>query len=221
MKKSFGAGHERGIFISFEGIDFSGKSEQARRLVARLRAAGYGNVEPLREPGGVQIAEAIRGIVLDHRNVEMNARTELLLYAAARAQITAEKILPALAAGKIIVADRYVDSTTVYQGHGRGLDLELVAAVNRFATFALLPQLTILIDVSWNTALERQQRANLPKDRLEREQTEFYERVRAAYVQLAQREPQRFVLIDGTPEMETVAASVNQAVRQRLDLVLE
>ncbi len=207
-----------GIFISFEGLDFSGKSEQCRRLAARLREAGYGNVEPLREPGGVQIAEAIRRILLDHRNVEMNARTELLLYSAARAQITSEKILPALHSGKIVVTDRYLDSTTVYQGFGRGLDLELVAAVNRFATFALLPHLTLLIDVSWSVALQRQQRANLPKDRLEREQAEFYERVRAAYLQLAQQEPQRFVVIDGAPEVEAVAARVNEAVRQRLEL---
>lgn len=207
-----------GIFISFEGIDFSGKSEQCRRLVARLRDAGYDNLVPLREPGGVEIAEAIRRILLDHRNVEMNARTELLLYSAARAQITSEKILPALQAGKIIVADRYFDSTTVYQGFGRGLDLELVAAVNRFATFALRPHLTLLIDVPWNVAAARQQSANLPRDRLEREQAEFYERVRAAYLRLAQQEPQRWVIIDGTPGMETVAGSVNEAVRQRLNL---
>jgi len=207
-----------GIFISFEGLDFSGKSEQCRRLVAALRAAGYDNVEPLREPGGVAIAEAIRRVVLDHRNVEMNARTELLLYSAARAQITSEKILPALQAGKIIVADRYVDSTTVYQGFGRKLDLELVAAVNRFATCALLPQLTLLIDVPWHVALERQQHANLHKDRLESEETEFYERVRAAYLQLAQQEPQRFVVIDGAAEIETVAGRVNESVRQKLGL---
>jgi dTMP kinase len=207
-----------GIFISFEGIDYSGKSEQCRRLVACLRAAGYDNVESLREPGGVQIAEAIRRILLDHRNVEMNTRTELLLFSAARAQITSEKILPALQAGKIVVVDRYVDTTTVYQGFGRQLDLELVAAVSRFATFALLPHLTLLIDVPWSVAQERQRRANLPKDRFEREQPEFFERVRAAYVQLAQQEPQRFVTIDGTPEAEVVAARVNQAVRERLEL---
>ncbi len=207
-----------GTFISFEGIDFSGKSEQCRLLVARLRAAGYDHVEPVREPGGVKIAEAIRRILLDHRNAEMNARTELLLYSSARAQITSEKIMPALQAGKIVVADRYVDSATVYQGFGRRLDLELVAAVNRFATFALLPHLTLLIDVPWSIAQERQRRANLPKDRLEREQPEFYEGVRAAYLRVAEQEPQRFVIIDGAPEVEAVAARVNQAVRQRLEL---
>jgi hypothetical protein len=106
MKEKPAGAHEAGIFISLEGLDFSGKSEQCQRLAACLRAAGYANVEPLREPGGVQIAEAIRHILLDHRNVEMNARTELFLYSAARAQITSERILPALQAGKIIVADR-------------------------------------------------------------------------------------------------------------------
>ncbi|MDZ7266717.1 MAG: dTMP kinase [candidate division KSB1 bacterium] len=207
-----------GLFISFEGIDGSGKSEQSRRLVDRLRQAGYSGVEFVREPGGVEIAEAIRRILLDTRHHGLHDRTELLLYSAARAQITSERILPALAAGRIVVADRYVDSTTVYQGHGRGLDPDFVRAVNHFATQGLLPHLTFLLDVPVEVAQARQQHNGLTKDRLESENEAFHRRVRQAYLQLAAAEAQRFVIIDGAQSLAAISAEVAQHLRQRLDL---
>ncbi len=207
-----------GIFISFEGIDFSGKSEQCRRLLARLHEAGYAHAELLREPGGVEIAEAIRQIVLDARHAGLNERTEILLYSAARAQITSERILPALAAGKIIIADRFVDSTTAFQGHGRQIDLEFVQAVNHFATRGVLPQLTLLLDISLEEAEARQRRAGIAKDRLENEGREFHERVRAAYLAMAQAEPQRFVVLNGAQSFDALAEQISATVRQRLGL---
>jgi dTMP kinase len=209
---------EHGIFISFEGIDFSGKSEQCRRLLERLHAAGYANAELLREPGGVEIAEAIRKIVLDAKHAGLNERTEILLYSAARAQIVGERILPALAAGKIIIADRFVDSTTAFQGHGRQINLEFVRAVNRFATRDILPQLTLLLDISLEEAEARQRRAGIAKDRLENEGREFHERVRTAYLELARAEPQRFVVLDGAQSIDALAEQINATVHQRFGL---
>jgi dTMP kinase len=206
-----------GIFISFEGIDFSGKTEQARRLFETLRAAGY-DAELLREPGGVEIAEAIRHILLDAKNSGMTDRTELLLYSAARAQITKEKIQPALAAGKIIVADRFVDSTTAYQGHGRQLDWDFVRRVNLFATWATLPVITFLLDIPLEVAAARLRQSGKAADRLEREDHAFHERVRQAYLQMAQAEPARFVVVDGTPSIDIISRQINETLRQRLGL---
>jgi len=207
-----------GIFISFEGIDFSGKTEQCRRLLKRLHEAGYNNAELLREPGGVEIAEAIRKIVLDARHAGLNERTEILLYSAARAQITSEKILPLLRAGKIIVADRYVDSTTAFQGYGRQIDLEFVKAVNHFATRGVLPQLTFLLDISLEEAEARQRRTGVAKDRLENEGRDFHARVREAYLKMAQAESQRFVVLDGAQSFALLAEQINATVRQRFGL---
>lgn len=206
-----------GIFISFEGIDFSGKSEQARRLFETLRTAGY-DVELLREPGGVEIAEAIRHILLDAKHGVMTDRAELLLYSAARAQITKEKIQPALAAGKIIVADRFVDSTTAYQGHGRQLDLDFVRRVNLFATWATLPVITFLLDIPLEVAAARLRQSGKAADRLEREDHAFHQRVQKAYLQMAQAEPARFVIIDGTPSILVISQQINETLRQRLGL---
>ncbi|MGH7597246.1 MAG: dTMP kinase [bacterium] len=206
-----------GIFISFEGIDFSGKTEQARRLAETLKAAGY-DAELLREPGGVEIAEAIRHILLDAKNSDMTGRAELLLYAAARAQITKEKIQPALAAGKIIIVDRFVDSTTAYQGHGRQLDLDFVRRVNFFATWATLPVITFLLDIPLEVAAARLRQSGKAADRLEREDHAFHQRVQQAYLQIAQSEPARFVVIDGTPSMDVISRQINETLRQRLGL---
>ncbi|MGH7453663.1 MAG: dTMP kinase [bacterium] len=206
-----------GIFITFEGIDFSGKTEQARRLAETLKSAGY-DVELLREPGGVEIAEAIRNILLDAKHGGMTDRAELLLYSAARAQITKEKIQPALAAGKIIVVDRFVDSTIAYQGYGRQLDLDFVRGVNLFATWATLPVITFLLDIPLAVAAARLRQSGKAADRLEREDPAFHQRVQQAYLQMAQSEPARFVVIDGTPSMEAISQQINETLRQRLGL---
>jgi dTMP kinase len=203
------------IFISFEGIDSSGKTEQARRLYEKLHKAGY-DAELLREPGGVEIAEAIRNIVLDAKHGVMTERTEILLYSAARAQITKEKIQPLLAAGKIIIADRFVDSTTAFQGFGRQIDLEFVRRVNRFATWNILPRITFLLNISLEVAAARQRQSGKPLDRLEREDRSFHERVQQGYLELAQAEPARFVVLDGTLSIDAVSQQINETLRQRL-----
>ena len=204
-----------GIFISFEGIDFSGKTEQARRLYETLHKTGY-DAELLREPGGVEIAEAIRNIVLDAKHGGMTERTEILLYSAARAQITKEKIQPLLAAGKIIIADRFVDSTTAFQGFGRQIDLDFVRRVNRFVTWDILPNLTFLLNISLEVAASRQRQSGKPLDRLEREERSFHERVLQGYLELAQAEPARFVVLDGTQSLDAVSQEINATLRQRL-----
>jgi len=208
-----------GLFISFEGLDFSGKTEQARRLFEALRAAGY-DVELLREPGGVEIAEAIRHILLDAKHGSMTDRTEILLYSAARAQITKEKIQPLLAAGKIIIADRFVDSTTAFQGFGRQIDLDFVRRVNRFVTWGILPNITFLLNISLAVAEARQRQSGKPLDRLEREDRNFHERVQQGYLQLAQAEPERFVVLDGTQDVAAVSQQINATLRQRFGLMI-
>jgi dTMP kinase len=206
-----------GLFISFEGIDFSGKTEQVRRLFETLRAAGY-DAELLREPGGVEIAEAIRQILLDAKHGSMTERTEILLYSAARAQITKEKIQPLLVAGKIIVADRFVDSTTAFQGFGRQIDLDFVRRVNRFATWDILPDITFLLDIPLTAAEARQRQSGKPLDRLEREDRGFHERVQQGYLQLAQAEPARFAVLDGTKNVSEISQQINATLRQRFGL---
>jgi dTMP kinase len=186
-------------------------------LFETLRTAGY-DVELLREPGGVEIAEAIRSILLDAKHGSMTDRAELLLYLAARAQITKEKIQPALAAGKIIIADRFVDSATAYQGYGRQLDLDFVRRGNLFATWATLPVITFLLDIPLEVAATRLRQSGKAADRLEREDYAFHERVRRAYLQMAESEPARFVVIDGTPSMDAISRQINETLRQRLGL---
>ncbi|MDZ7291614.1 MAG: dTMP kinase [candidate division KSB1 bacterium] len=206
-----------GIFISFEGIDFSGKTEQTRRLAETLQSAGY-EVELVREPGGVEIAEAIRTILLDARHGAMTDRTEILLYSAARAQITKEKIQPALAAGKVVLADRFVDSTTAYQGFGRQIDLDFVRRVNRFATWEILPAITFLLHIPLAVAELRQRRSGKMVDRLEGEDRAFYDRVLQGYLQMAHAEPERFVVIDGTHSIVAISQQINETLRQRFGL---
>ncbi|MDZ7303771.1 MAG: dTMP kinase [candidate division KSB1 bacterium] len=206
-----------GIFISFEGIDFSGKTEQTRRLAETLQSAGY-EVELVREPGGVEIAEAIRTILLDARHGAMTDRTEILLYSAARAQITKEKIQPALAAGKVVLADRFVDSTTAYQGFGRQIDLDFVRRVNRFATWEILPAITFLLHIPLAVAELRQRRSGKMVDRLEGEDRAFYDRVLQGYLQMAHAEPERFIVIDGTHSIVAISQQINETLRQRFGL---
>jgi dTMP kinase len=206
-----------GLFITFEGIDFSGKTEQTRQLAETLRHAGY-EVELLREPGGVKIAEAIRAILLDAKHAGMTERTELLLYSAARAQITKERIQPALAAGKIVLADRFADSTTAYQGYGRQIDLDFVRSINRFATWEISPTLTFFLDISLSTAEARQRHSGKTVDRLESENRAFHERVQQGYWQLVKAEPERFVVIDGEQSLSAISRQINETLRQRFGL---
>ncbi len=197
-------------FISFEGIDNCGKTTQINRLIARLHPLGI-RPKVVREPGGTPISEAIRDILLNPYFKEMHPHTEILLYSAARAQLVHEHLLPRLEQGEYIIADRFFDSTTAYQGYGRGIDLTVVTTLNRFATHGLLPVKTILIDISPETAVQRQQNA---RDRLEEGGVEFFRKVRDGFLAIARQESQRFVVVDGEQSEEKVAQAVWQIVQQ-------
>ncbi|HWQ76223.1 MAG TPA: dTMP kinase [Syntrophomonas sp.] len=182
-----------GKFISLEGIDGCGKTTLLRQLQDCLQDK-Y-EILTLREPGGTEVSEKIRDMLLDIRNVGIRPRTEAFLYAAARSQLVEETILPALKEGKLVIADRFMDSTIAYQGYGRGLDLEMLHQLNRLCTGGLKPDLTLLLDIDPEVGMERRSR-NIP-DRLEKEGLEFQGRVRSGYLDLQQAEPQRIKLLDG------------------------
>ncbi|MBI3961188.1 MAG: dTMP kinase [Deinococcus sp.] len=204
--------HGPGYFVSFEGPDGGGKSTQAAKLARFLRREGH-LVYLVREPGYTRVGEAIRRIVLSPVYPELEPLTEFLLFAASRAQLTSKVIRPALSEGSIVVADRYADSSVVYQGVGRGLGVDLVRKVNCIATGGLVPDLTILLDVPAVLGLQRVQHRR-PQDRLE--QLELHETVRQAYLDLAHAEPERFVLVDASPSLEEVAKTVQALVVHRL-----
>lgn len=183
------------LFLTFEGLDFSGKSTQARRCADRLRKAGV-EVLVLREPGGTPVGEAIRSILLDRSNAALTASAELFLFSASRSQLVQEVIRPALASGTVVVCDRFVDSTTAYQGGGRGIDRTIIEAVNRGATGGLEPHVTFFLDLPDEERHRRQVAAGVERDRMESNPPEFYARVRRAFLDLAARET-RFTVLDG------------------------
>lgn len=203
------------FFITFEGIEGSGKTTQIRILKSLLEARGH-RVLATREPGGCPIADAIRAILLDSTNRALVPRAELLLYAAARAQHVEQVIRPALAAGSIVLCDRFADATTAYQGGGRGLDTMLVAELNAIATGGLQPDLTLLFDMPVELGLTRARHRNQQdtlrdEGRFELEELDFHQRVRAAYLSLAERE-NRFRIVDATGTPETVAGRTSASV---------
>lgn len=208
-----------GRFITFEGGEGSGKSTQLTRLLGHLRALG---VEPAvtRDPGGTAIGNQIRQLLLDGRNTRMADLAELLLYEASRAQLVDEVIRPALAAGRIVLCDRFTDSTVAYQGYGRGVELALIERLNALATGGLRPDLTVLLDLDPATGLHRvsQRLGDAPagRDRLEREALAFHERVRAGYRALAAAEPDRILLVDAARGL----AETEEEVRRRLGPLL-
>jgi dTMP kinase len=198
---------KKGYFITFEGAEGSGKSTQIRNAVAFLKKKGR-SVVMLREPGGTRISESIRAILLDRKNVKMSHTTELLLYLAARAQIVREKILPALKKGKVVISDRFEDSTMAYQGFGRKIPLKAIEEVSRLVRGTLKPDLTFVLDIDIVKGLARGGR----HDRIEREALSFHRRVRKGFLTLAKKEPRRMAVLDTTQSVE----SVSQKVRERL-----
>ena len=205
----------RGFFITLEGPDGAGKGTQGRRLVEHLRRAAV-DVLNTREPGGTSIGERIRRVLLDDTHREMAPETEMLLFAASRAQFVREVVRPALARGTTVLSERYVDASLAYQGFGRGLDVALVRTVNDVATGGLLPDLTLLLDIDPAIGLERVQAAGRAGaaggDRLEQETLAFHQRVRAGFLQLARESLKRFVVIDAQGDVERVHREVVRAV---------
>jgi dTMP kinase len=191
------------MFISFEGIDFSGKSTQLELLKDHLVDHNK-KVEILREPGGTEISEKIRRILLDNKNEEMVAEAELFLFSASRAQLVREKILPYLEKGIYVITDRFHDSSTAYQGYGRGIPLEVVNKIHQLAIGETIPDLTFFIDIPVGIANERRRKKSKIKlDRIEIADSEFYNRVRNGYLEIARKE-ERFKVIDGTQTIETI-----------------
>jgi dTMP kinase len=205
--------------VTFEGPEGSGKSTQLRMLGKRLRGLNRNVLETV-EPGGTPIGTQIRRVLLDAKNQELCATAELLLMFAARAQNVDQSILPALAAGRVVLCDRFTDSTLVYQGAARGLGAEVVYDVDRIACRGLVPDLTILVDIDIETGLERAHRRNQRtqdvETRIDEQSIDFHRKVRAAYRQLAEDEPQRVKMIDGAREESEVAADVWAIVSPRL-----
>jgi dTMP kinase len=190
--------------LSFEGSEGCGKSTQIRLLKERLEKSGR-EVVVLREPGGTEIGESIRHLLQHAKEGHaMTTETELLLFAASRAQIVREKIRPLLEAGAFVILDRFLDSTTVYQGHARGLPLDAVNAINRFAIGGTLPRLTLLLDLDTQTAWQRIHATGRELDRMESQPPEFFEKVRQGYLQLAAAEPDRIKVIDASASPEEV-----------------
>ncbi|MBO0694854.1 MAG: dTMP kinase, partial [Verrucomicrobia bacterium] len=193
----------RAPFITFEGSEGSGKSTQVQRLAGRLQRSGVPCLVT-REPGGTPIGETIRELLqFASHNSGMTSETELLLFEASRSQLVREIIKPALERGMWVVADRFFDSTTVYQGAARKLDRKMVEFLNAFAVGDCTPNITFILDIDAATAKSRMQKPRRP-DRMEQEPAEFYERVREAYRQLAAREPNRIVLINGARKPEEI-----------------
>ncbi len=203
----------RGLFITLEGIEGSGKTTQTAILGDALRAAGHG-VTVTHEPGGTRAGEAIRGIFLDPA-VSLSVASELLLVLADRAQHVREKLKPALARGKIVISDRYSDSTVAYQGYGRGFDLQLLGELNRLASDGMKPDLTIVLDCPVETGLARTRaraRGDVRRpDRFEGEELEFHRKVRAGFLTIAKAEPTRVTVIDSVRELGAVTADIRRA----------
>ena len=202
---------KQGWFISLEGVDGSGKSTQIQTTAAWLKEQGY-EVLVTREPGGTATAEKIRNLVLD-ADVPLQPRTELLLYLAARAQHVAEVIKPALAAGRIVLCDRFVDSTLVYQGIMRGLDLRRIKELNEFASEELMPALTLLLDAD-PALLEERRRERGVTDRFEQEGLSFQKKLREGFLFLAEKEPARIKKVDALQAPEQVQADIRCLLKE-------
>lgn len=203
------------MLISFEGLDGSGKTTQIRRTSRWLEERGY-DVLVRREPGGTELGEAIRDILLDHRWTGMTPRTEFLLYSASRAQLVEEAIKPHLERPRaIVILDRYDDSSTAYQGGGRELGIETVEIISKFVTDLMVPAVTFFLDLDWPTCVQRRRAAGSADDRLESSAREFFERVRAAYLELYERHPHRIVRIDAARSEDDVFDTVRRELTAR------
>jgi dTMP kinase len=207
----------RGFFVSFEGIEGSGKTTQARILSERLAFQGQ-RVVQVREPGGTRLGEALRGLLLAHAEEGIDPRSELCLYLAARAQLVAHVVEPALRDGAVVIADRFGDASVAYQGGGRELGPARVRGLVRFITGGLLPDRTYLLDVAPETSLDRVHERGAP-DRLEAEGLAFHRRVRAAYRAIARAEPGRVLVLAGREPVEKLAERIQRDLASRIQPV--
>lgn len=196
----------RGLFITFEGPDGSGKTSVIQQMIPKLEEVLQRPVVATREPGGSRIAETIRNVILNPDYTEMDARTEALLYAASRRQHVTETILPALTQGEVVLCDRFVDSSLVYQGIARGIGVDEVKLINQFATEGLEPDVTLYLDVDAEIGLERitRGRGQRQYDRLDQEKLSFHQQVRQGYLQLLERQPERIKKIDANQLLDKV-----------------
>ncbi|WP_347109795.1 dTMP kinase [Paenarthrobacter sp. S56] len=204
-----------GLFIAFEGGDGAGKSTQASRLFDALESRGI-QVLRTREPGGTPIGEKLRSLVLDHGHGTIDARTEALMFAAARAAHASQVIRPALAAGTIVITDRYIDSSVAYQGAGRGLGTGDVRSLNEWATEGLLPDLTVLLDVEPSDGRQRRTAGEATEDRLESEPDDFHSAIRRAFLDLAEASPSSYLVLPAALEIEELAARILERVEALL-----
>lgn len=204
------------MFITIEGPEGSGKTSVIQAVVKRLEAEGKAIVLT-REPGGTPIAEAIRSIILDRKNTALDAKAEALLYAASRRQHLVEKVWPEIKRGKIVISDRYIDSSLAYQGGGRALGIEAVLNINLFATEGFFPDLTLLFDLEPELGLQRiAQTSKREVNRLDLERLEFHKKVRATFLQLAKKYKDRYVVLDASLPLETVIENAYQHIKKRL-----
>jgi dTMP kinase len=205
----------RGLFVSFEGIEGCGKTTQAKLLRAWLRSRGY-RVVLTREPGGTPISEKIRKVLLDSKNHHMSPLAELLLLQASRAQHLAQVIVPALKAGQVVICDRFADSSTAYQGYGRGMDLEMVSQLNQIAVEGRWPQLTLVFDLPVEQGFARAAGRKRALDRMEKQEKAFHQKVRRGFQKIARQDPLRVKLLDGSQPPDVIQAAVRQLVHNCL-----
>lgn len=203
------------MFITLEGPEGSGKTSHIPYLVEYLREKGY-IVFPTREPGGTSISEQIREILHDLKNAEMHPHTETLLYQAARAQIVEQVIRPRLAAGEVVISDRYADSTIAYQGYGHQQNLDEVRTLVKYATGGLTPDLTLLLDIDVEAGLDRKTQNGVEWNRLDAYTVEFHQRVRAGYLEMVKQESERWVIVDAHQEWEKVQTTIREKIMDRL-----
>ena len=205
------------MFITFEGSEGGGKTTQIALLADFLQQQGF-SVCVTRQPGGTDIGQQIRNCLHDVANTAMTAKAEILLYAADRAQHVGEIIRPALDEGKIVLCDRYTDSTMAYQGYGRGLDLDTLQWINEFATDQLKPDLTLLLDVDIETGLQRRQDGDLEMNRMDQQAVAFYHRVKAGFDQLMAQDPERWVKVNANRPLADVQTDLQKQLKLRLNI---
>ena len=206
-----------GSLITFEGIDGSGKSTQIQKLEHVLIELGV-EYKTFREPGGTELSEKIREILLDKENIELISTAESLLFAAARAQLTAEQIKPAIEKGEFVICDRFTDSTIAYQGYGRGLDIKQLEEINYIATAGLTPDITFILDISPEVAALRMEAE--ASDRMEETGVDFFRRIREGYCQIKDQNPNRYRLINGEQSPENVFKEIKEIIMKQFEEVL-